>query len=67
VNDLSVPWRDCESINRNLDDTLFLRRAHSVGRRRQLVNLLGYALMVNSLTILEHQARRGRSPDLLAA
>jgi hypothetical protein len=37
------------------------------GHRRQLVNLLGYALMVNSLTILEHQARRGRSPDLLAA
>ncbi len=58
---------DAESINRNLDDTLFLRRAHSVGHRRQLVNLLGYALMVNSLTILEHQARSGRSPDLLAA
>jgi hypothetical protein len=44
-----------------------LRRAHSVGHRRQLVNLLGYALMVNSLTILEHHARSGRSPDLLAA
>jgi hypothetical protein len=65
--DLFRRRNDAESINRNLDDTLFLRRAHSVGHRRQLVNLLGYALMVNSLTILEHQARHGRSPDLLAA
>jgi hypothetical protein len=55
---------DAESINRGLDDTLFLRRAHSVGHRRQTVNLLGYALMVNSLTLLEHQAR---TTQLLAA
>ena len=65
--DLFRRRNDAESINRNLDDTLFLRRAHSVGHRRQLVNLLGYSLMVNALTILEHQARSGRSPDLLAA
>jgi hypothetical protein len=58
---------DAESINRDLDDTLFLRRAHSVGHRRQTVNLLGYALMVNSLTLLEHQARTTRAPHLLAA
>lgn len=38
---------DAESINRGLDDTLFLRRAHSVGHRRQWINLLGYALTVN--------------------
>jgi len=31
---------DAESINRNLDDTLWLRRAHSVGHERQLLNLL---------------------------
>ena len=37
----------CESINRHLDDTLWLRRAHSVGHRRQLLNLITYALGVN--------------------
>jgi hypothetical protein len=70
--DLFRTRNDAESINRNLDDTLFLRRAHSVGARRQLVNMLGYALMVNSQTLLEHQVRRGRHgperpPDLIAA
>ena len=65
--DLFPRRNDAETINRNLDDTLWLRRAHSIGHRRQLLNLLGYALMVNSLTVLEHQARSGRSPDLLAA
>lgn len=46
---------DAESINRALDDTLHLRRAHSVGHRRQWLNLLGFALMTNSLTLAEHQ------------
>ncbi len=40
---------DAESINRNLDDTLWLGRAHSIGHERQTLNLLGYALMTNSL------------------
>lgn len=48
---------DAESINRGLDDTLWLTRAHSVGHLRQLVNLLGYALMVNGLTLLDHRRR----------
>jgi hypothetical protein len=52
---------DSESINRNLEDTLFLGRAHSVGRRRQHVDLIGYALLVNGLTVLRHQ-RRSRLP-----
>lgn len=55
---------DAESINRGLEDTLYLRRAHSVGRARQHVNLIGWALMVNSLTRAEHRAR---PPDALAA
>jgi hypothetical protein len=46
---------DAESINRGLDDTLFLRRAHSLGHRRQWLNLLGYALTVNSLALHEHE------------
>jgi hypothetical protein len=45
---------DSESINRGLEDTLYLGRAHSVGHARQHVNLLGYALMVNSLALHEH-------------
>ncbi|MEZ5170675.1 MAG: hypothetical protein R3A49_08020 [Acidimicrobiia bacterium] len=58
---------DAESINRALDDTLYLRRAHSIGHHRQLVNVLGYALMVNSLTLHRHRHRhRGRPPDRLA-
>ena len=48
---------DIESINRHLDDTHYLRRAHSLGHQRQLLNLLGYALVVNSLTRHRHRQR----------
>jgi hypothetical protein len=40
---------------------LFLGRAHSVGHLRQQVDLIGYALLVNGLTVLRHE-RRGRLP-----
>ena len=49
---------DSESINRCLEDTLYLGRAHSLGHARQHVNLLGYALMVNSLALHEHRQRK---------
>ncbi len=49
---------DAESINRALDDTLYLGRAHSVGGRRQLVEVLGYALTVNSLALQRHRRKR---------
>jgi hypothetical protein len=55
---------DAESINRNLEDTLWLGRAHSIGHARQHLNLLGYALMVNGLALNRH---RRRHPDQLAA
>lgn len=55
---------DAESINRGLEDSLYLRRAHSVGRARQHLNLIGWALTVNSLTRAEHRAR---PPDTAAA
>ena len=42
---------------RGLEDTLYLGRAHSLGHRRQQLNLLGYALMVNSIAIAEHRRR----------
>lgn len=51
---------DAESINRHLDDTMWLTRAHSVGRDRQLVNLIGYGLAVNSLAL--HRYRRNLAP-----
>ena len=53
---------DAESINRALEDTLWLRRAHSLGRSRQLMNMIGYALMVNALAAARH-----RPPQAIAA
>jgi hypothetical protein len=52
---------DSESINRGVVDSLYLGRAHSVGHARQHVNLIGYALMVNSLAL--HRCRPARAPD----
>ena len=49
---------DAESINRNLDDTMWLGRAHSIGHARQQLNLLGFALTVNSLALHRHRRRR---------
>lgn len=40
---------------------MFLGRAHSVGRLRQHVDLIGYALLVNGLSLLRHE-RRARLP-----
>jgi hypothetical protein len=56
---------DAESINRDLDDTLYLRRAHTLGHARQHLNLLGYALVINGVTL--HRHHRHRAPDRLAA
>lgn len=53
---------DAESINRQLDDSLWLGRAHSKGALRQSVNLIGYALMVNSLALYLH-AKQGAALD----
>ncbi len=47
---------DSESLNRALEDTLFLGRAHSLGWRRQQVEMLGWALMVNAMTMARHRA-----------
>ena len=57
---------DAESINRAFDDTLWLRRAHSIGHERQLLNLLTHALMVNSLARHRH-AQRSSDPPLAHA
>ena len=47
---------DAETINRLLEDTLYWNRAPSVGHLRQEADLLGFALMVNSLTLARHRA-----------
>jgi hypothetical protein len=54
---------DAESINRAIDDTLYLGRAHSLGHTSQHLNILGFALMVNSLALANHQ----RAPTVQAA
>lgn len=59
---------DAESINRALDDTLWLRRAHSVGHLRQHVNMITHALVINSVAVSRHRRLLGTSPpDRLAA
>jgi hypothetical protein len=58
---------DAESINRALDDTLWLRRAHSIGHRRQHVNMLTHALCVNSLALQRHLRSSSDPPTLAAA
>jgi hypothetical protein len=55
---------DAESINRHLDDTMWLGRAHSIGHIRQQLNLIGFALTVNSLALHRHRRKR---PNALAA
>jgi hypothetical protein len=55
---------DAETIDRHLDDTLWLRRANSVGRRRQLLNLITYAMGVNAISM--HVHRQGLAPPVAA-
>ncbi|MGZ4804946.1 MAG: hypothetical protein ACXV5U_01060 [Ilumatobacteraceae bacterium] len=55
---------DAESINRHLDDTLWLRRAHSIGHLRQTLNMLTYALGINALAL--HLHRQRHAPPLAA-
>jgi hypothetical protein len=57
---------DAESINRAFDDTLWLRRAHSIGHERQQLKLLTHARVVNSLAWQCH-AQRSTDPPLAHA
>ena len=62
--DSRLAENDAESINRHIDDTLWLRRAHSVGNRRQILNMITYALGVNALSM--HVHRNGLAPPKAA-
>ena len=50
---------DAESVNRKLSDTLYWRRAHSVGHVAQDADLLGFGLGMNALTWHRHRKRDG--------
>lgn len=56
---LHVLRPDAESINRGIEDSLFINRASAKGWRRQMIDLLGYARLVNALTLA---GCRGRQP-----
>jgi len=56
--------RDAESVNRHLDDTLWLRRAHSVGSRRQSLHLITYVIGVNAMSM--HVHHQDPAPPLAA-
>ncbi|MBI3647878.1 MAG: hypothetical protein HY240_03860 [Actinobacteria bacterium] len=56
--DFPAPYsrgNDSESLHRALDDTMLLGRAHSLAHVRQQVEVLGWALLVNSLTPSRHK------------
>lgn len=48
---------DSEANNRQLEDTLWINRAHSNGADAQLLDLLGYALVYNSIAVGLARAR----------
>ena len=57
-------WYNDYRLPDHLDDTLWVRRAHSVGNPRQLLNMVTYALGVNALSI--HVRRLGLAPPRVA-
>jgi hypothetical protein len=54
---LHVLRPDAESINRGIEDTLYINRATAKGWRRQMVDLLGHARLVNAITLARCRAR----------
>lgn len=54
---LHVLRRDAESINRGVRDSLFINHASAKGWRRQMVDLLGHARLVNAITLARCRGR----------
>jgi hypothetical protein len=50
---------EIESINRDIDDRLWLQRARSAGIRRQRVDMLLYSLFINSIAMKRPGFSRG--------
>jgi hypothetical protein len=57
---------DAESSNRQIDDHLYLRRARSLGAKRQLFDLISHAFVENSVARYRHRLATG-PPSQLAA
>jgi len=49
---------DAESIHRGIEDTLYINRATAKGWRRQLVELLGHARLLNATTLARCRAKQ---------
>lgn len=58
---------DIEANNRQLEDSLWINRAHSDGAQAQLLDLLGYSLLYNSVGIGLARQRAQAPPGLAAA
>ena len=58
---------DTESGNRLLDDSMLRERAHTVGWRRQLLNITTWAAMRNASAALQHAPPASSDPPALAA
>jgi hypothetical protein len=54
---LHVLRPDAESINRGVEDSLYINRATAKGWGRQMVDLLGDARLVNAITLARCRAR----------
>jgi len=57
---LHVLRPDAESINRGIEDSLFINRASAKGWRRQMVDLLSHARLVNARPLQSKAAGRSR-------
>ncbi len=58
---------DTESGNRLLDDSMLRERAHTVGRKRQLLNLTTWAALRNASAAHQHARPDTSDPPTLAA
>lgn len=56
---LSVLRRDAESINDRIERSLYDKRASAKGWRRQMVDLLGHAKVVNAIILARCRAGSG--------
>jgi hypothetical protein len=57
---------DAESSNRQIDDHLYLRRARSLGAKRQLFDLIAHAFVENSVARYRHRLATGPPGELAA-
>jgi hypothetical protein len=48
---------DAESLHRGVEGSLYINRASAKGWRRQLVDLLGHARLVNAVTLARCRVR----------